>query len=47
MPMLNAKNSESNPPSKGYKDKTKRGSLASGEAGYCEEAINDLVKRMI
>jgi large subunit ribosomal protein L30 len=36
-----------NPPSKGYKGKTKRGFKAGGEAGYRGEAINDLVKRII
>ncbi len=35
------------PPSKGYKDKIKKGFNSGGEAGYRGEAINDLVKRMV
>lgn len=35
------------PPKKGFKGKVKKSYTAGGVTGYREEAINDLIKRMI
>jgi len=35
------------PPRKGFRRKVKRSFAAGGVAGYCGEAINDLIKRMM
>ena len=35
------------PPKKGFKGKVKRSYAAGGVTGYREEAINDLIKRMV